>query len=580
MLSLLVLWAILAITFAFIGMPILYACNAQTCLKKDEDRIFVAIWLGMTALSNLLLFASMFTALSLTVAAFFVAIMLMPYFFSRYQLCATRPKFAFVPVGILLVVTLLTASLAAIMSNGSIEDAGMYHVQMIAWLAEYGSVPGLALINNPFGYTSAWFALEAPLKSEWFHEHIVIGMNSFVFFLMIAQSILKLHRVWLRDADTGDWFFIISFALFCHYFFPSLIFTPSPDLPASLLIIVTAWLVVVLSISNYQTIESVTLRPGLAVLLLASFAVSIKFGSMPLLGIASIYYVFANGFDLRKIWIALAIITPFVAIHMLVSTMTSGCALYPMPYFCTSLPWSLGSENARAVSSTITEFAKWIGPAPSDATRFNWLWREPPNINMYNDKPLMLGLLIANILCGILLYFKRKNIGKDAVFYIALIAIAGIAFAVFIVPNLRFCLGFFLVLPSLTGAIILTELACSNFKKTLCPEIFMALSIFITASFSVYPIITEYLPDIKTVKMMAKLTDEWMLLPWPPIDAPHLERVEGNNFVYYIPSNTGQTPGLCWDAPLPCAPAYLRKVWLRDESAGLKSGFVNVLSAR
>lgn len=443
MLSLLVLWTILGITFTFIGIPILYTCNLQTCLHKPEDRIFIAIWLGIIVLANLLLFASLFTALTLYVAAFLVALMLMPYFFRRYKFWTKRPSVDFVAGGALIVGTLLVAALAAIMSGVNPYDSGLYHIQTIAWLAEYGSVPGLALIHHPFGYTNAWFALIAPLKIEWLQDHFLMGMNGFIFYIMMAQTIAKLHRVWNRYADVGDWFFIISCALFCRLFFPGLIFSMSSDLSATLLIVVVAWLITALSINSEATTGG-TRQPGLAILILASGAVSIKFGSMPLLGIAAIYYVLTKGLNFRKIWIALAIIAPFAAIHMLVSTITSGCPLYPTPYFCTSLPWSLGSENAREVSSTIYEFTKWVGPTPPDATRFNWLWHKPPNDNnLYNDKPLMLGLLIANILCGAWLYLKRKKINHDALCYTALISLSGIAFTIFIVPHLRFGLGFF-----------------------------------------------------------------------------------------------------------------------------------------
>ncbi len=575
MFSLLALWAILGVIFTFTGMPILYACKAQTCLQKNEDRIFVAIWLGIIALANMLLLASLVTALTGYVTTFLVAIMLLPYFFRRYEFFATRPVFDFITGAIFIAVTLLVAALAAIMSSGLPEDSGSYHIPMISWLVEYGSVPGVALIHDHFGFTSTWFALLAPLKSAWLQGHLIIGMNSFIFFMMIAQTLMKLHRVWSRQADVGDWFFIIFSALFCRFFFAGLIFSPSPDLPATLLIMVTAWLIIALAMNDDANIHSMTRRPGLVALILASGAVSIKFGSMPLLGAAAVYYIFASGFNLRKVWIALAVIAPFIAIHMLVSTITSGCPLYPAPYFCTDLPWSLGVENARKMSSEIFEFAKWVGPAPADANGLNWLWHKPPNNNVFNDKPLMLGLLIINISCGMGLYLMHTKNNKGTIIYTTLIALSGVAFTLVTAPHLRFGLGYFLVVPSLIGALLLIALTQTLRNKIIHLNKLLALLAFIVMGYSVYPVTKFYMPDMQTAKEMLSLADEWIFMPWPPVEALKLEQVKGNNFEYFIPATPNRAAGLCLDAPLPCAQGRIDNVWLRDENAGFQKGFVN-----
>ena len=572
MLALLTLWAILALIFTLIGMPIFHGCNLHACLHKPEDRLFVAIWLGMITFANLLLLTSLFIPLTLYVATFFVAIMMVPYYFKRFEILAARPSADFLASGVLIVVTILVAALAAIMSLKTPEDSGLYHIQMLSWLAKYGSVPGLALINNPFGYTNAWFALIAPLKAEWFQDHLIMGMNSFIFYMMIVQAIVKLHRVLNRCADIGDSFFIISCALFCRFFFPSLIFSPSPDLPVTLLIMATAWLIIVLSLHNHATQDSTGQhRTGLSVLILACGVVSIKIGAVPLLGVAVIYYAFAQGFSWRKAGIAVAITALFAAIHMLVSTVTSGCPLYPAPYFCSDLPWSLGADNAKQLSEETANYAKWVGTAPSDANGFNWLWHPSPNNNLYNDKPLMFGLLIANILCGAGIYLKRKTIIKDTVFYTALIAISGIAFTLAILPHLRFGLGFFLVIPSLTGAFLLLKATQPSSHFAFVSKKVMVPSILIAAGFSVAPIVKVELSNVASIKRIIPGVGYWGLFPMPPMQGVNkdLKLVRGNNFLYFVPSNA-----LCWRASILCAPRYLDNVWLRDESKGFKSGFI------
>lgn len=51
-------------------------------------------------------------------------------------------------------------------------DVGLYHFGSIRWLAEHGAVPGLALINSKFGFTSSWFALAAPFNPEIFGSRV------------------------------------------------------------------------------------------------------------------------------------------------------------------------------------------------------------------------------------------------------------------------------------------------------------------------------------------------------------------------------------------------------------------------
>ena len=206
MLSLLILWAVSAVIFALIGMPILHACNLQTCLPKPEDRVFVAIWLGMVVLANLLLLASLFIPLSLYVEATFVALMAVPWFFKRREYIPQGFSINYSVGFSLFVVTILALAFAAF-GQDRVEDTGTYHHQMINWLAEYGSVHGLALINNPLGYTDSWFALIAPLQMGWLRDHFITGIDGFIFYLMAVQTLLILRRAlnFNHAIEVSDW---------------------------------------------------------------------------------------------------------------------------------------------------------------------------------------------------------------------------------------------------------------------------------------------------------------------------------------------------------------------------------------
>ncbi|MDD2914281.1 MAG: hypothetical protein PHP70_03090 [Gallionella sp.] len=583
MLSLIILWSTLGAIFTIIGMPILYEFNLQICLPKTEDRIFVAIWLGIVTLAILLLFVSLFIPLTWLVAALTITALALPYFLRRltpitYQFSINRTMWP-----VLLVVTLVLSFFSAI-GTDSLVDTGAYHHQMAKWLAVYGSVPGLALIHDRFGFTSAWFALAAPLQTGWLKDHFVIGINSFIFYLMTLQTIVMLGRIFDRSAKLGDYFFIFMFALFCHYFFSDLILSLSPDLPAALLVLILAWLIITISINGRGKIDNGARCPEMVVLILALGAVSIKLSSLPLLGIAVVYYIFARGFSSDKALAALAFSITFMTILMATSTITSGCPLYPAPYFCTDLPWSLGSENAKNMSKTILEFARWTGPTPADATNFNWIWRDPPNNNIFNDKSLMKWLFLTNILCGCWLYFKRLQVGKEICLYILFIAFAGITFTIIKAPHLRFGLAYFLVIPALACASFLLELSLSKHRVTVCSSKFKAVLIVIGACFAVTPIITTYkkiqfheestVAVLKVLKTVLSDPGWWILWPDKPLSPTGLAIAQSNNFKYVYPNNPIDQ-SLCWGAPIPCAPTVIgNSVWLRDEKAGFGKGFV------
>ena len=585
MLSLLILWTILAIIFALIGTPIVQACDLRTGLPRPEDRIFVAIWIGMLVLANLLLLASIFVPLTLYVAAFFVVILAIPYYFRHSEYSIKGLDINAATTWLLIIVTLLALAFTAL-AQDTVEDTGLYHHQMINWLAEYGSVHGLALINNPFGYTDSWFALIAPLQTGWLKDHFITGMNGFIFYLMAVQAILVLRRVsnFKLATAVNDWFFIVAFALFCRLSFSDLIHSPSPDTPVTLLILVVAWLVVTIAAGSDAMTAGRTGRPGAAVMILAAGGVSIKLSALPLFAVAVIYFVFSGGFSWRKVLASIVIADPVAVIHLWVSTITSGCPLYPAPYLCGEFPWSVGSENARLVSTSTFEFLKWVGPAPPDATSFNWLWHKSPNNNVFNDKPLMLVLLVTNILCGSWLCAKRNIIGREAAIYTSLVAFAGIAFTIFVLPHLRFGLGFFLVVPALACASFLSGLNQSKNKypgylsKSRIPLLLIA------AYFSVMPMaihsrISQYgnASSGDVINNIIENAHELAIWPVYPINPAVVDIVKGNNFDYFRPMLSkapGREPPLCWGTPLPCAQGSLDGIWLRNDKAGFGGGFV------
>lgn len=577
MLSLLILWAIFAIVFTLVGTPILHLCNLQSVLQKPEDRIFVSIWLGMVVLANLLLLASLCVPLTLPVMALLVALMSLPYLWRRseYVIKGFSVNLA---TGIALLLVTVLALVFITLAQDNIADTGDYHLQMINWLAEYGSVHGLALIHNAFGFTDAWFALIAPLQAGWLRDHFITAMNGFVFWLMSAQAILILRRAFGSDAGLGDYFFVIAFALFCRFSFSFLIHSPSPDVPVTILALLVTWLIIAIAQNGAAAAHAEWQRA--AVLILASGAVSFKLSAAPLLVIALIYYVSGRGFFRSKLFRAIAIIAPFAALHLWVSVITSGCPLFPTPYLCADLPWSYGGDSASFLSAYISDYNKWEGlPVPPDASSFNWIWYRFGESNPLFRKSLLIALLGVNVVCGAVLYARRNRINRDAVIFTSLLAASGIAFTFLKLFLLRFGLGFFLVLPALVGASLLLDLFRIQGDGMVRLRRFRVPLLLGVALFAIAPIAADFKESRLSwgspeVVIRDFLQHAPSLLIWPePSVQGVVQLYRGNDFNYYQPMQ--QSPlRLCWNAALPCSRHELRGIWLRDENESFSGGFV------
>jgi hypothetical protein len=592
MLSLAILWTVLFVALTATGLPILHYCGLHNSLKRTEDRIFAAIWLSLLVLANVLLLASLATNLTLLTAIFILAAMMAPYLYKADEYLKLLRGFSADWGGALALILATAAALAiTATSTDAVEDTGLYHHQTIEWLSQYGSVKGLALLHDRFGYAVSWFALIAPLQTGWLYNHFLNGMNGFIFWLMSLQAILILRRVAHANAALPDWFFLLAFAMFCQWFFAILILSPSPDLPVTFLVLVTAWLTLAIAGAERKPGQK---RGAAALLILAAGCVSIKIGAVPLLAAAGVVYLWTEGLNARNVGTAAALSLPFIAIHAAVAVTTSGCPLYPSPLLCTDLPWSVGEQSARQASSIALEFLQWNAPAPPDATRFNWLWHAPPANNIFNDKALMKNLLIANLPCALWLFARWRKIGREASACIAGYALTGIAFTLVMLPHLRFGLAFFVLLPALAGADLLLALSTAPYRIVALANRARTPLLVIAALLAVMPMGRHFREQYldgqsgEPFSVIAKyLSVQPGMLIWPrPAmmsaipPQPGMRQIiqmgvqRSNNFEYHYPVYPGNN-GLCWGASLPCTPVPLNanNIWLRNEAEGLSGGF-------
>lgn len=170
-------------------------------------------------------------------------------------------------------------------------DTGLYHFGSIQWLSQFGAVPGVALINSKFGFTSSWYALAAPLTPEVLGSHVGAVTNGFVFLLAIGHFFIALSKSF-TNPKVSDWF-VIVFSTVVLLVYTATIFSGSPilisfspDVAVTFLIGIVAWTILV--ISNQKKSFSANTRvkildASFVPLIIAAGAVTIKLSALPLL---------------------------------------------------------------------------------------------------------------------------------------------------------------------------------------------------------------------------------------------------------------------------------------------------------
>ena len=307
-------------------------------------------------------------------------------------------------------------------------DTGRYHQQMAKWLSDFGLVPGLAMLQKCFGWTSSWFAAAAtlnhgPLRGR---EAAIIGGLPFALMIMSTATVAwrcKLGGV--LPAVRG-----LTWSLFCGFLVVvsiawSVESSLSPDIVIWLLPVLIALVLSEQSTSKHD-------RVGLA-LLFSSLILTVKLSAVPIVGYCGVLWLwqFARVRTGRKSLLACLGLAMMVAFVLAAANIrTSGCPLYPSPIGCTSGESSVGGAFAAGVDKEVREYAV-------EGNRH-------------------VGWFVIAALAGTIVSLKTR--GNDPFVRHGLaLSWSGIIFLLLTAPNPRFGMGY-LVLPVAMGLALLIHM--------------------------------------------------------------------------------------------------------------------------
>ena len=553
-------WIILTIVCFLLGNIVLRLFINNDNFLNLNDRSILCIWLGITSLTMIFLSLSFVVPLSTTTGIVVSLIVIIAGFFSLSNKHKKEINQKYLNQKHLGIYVLIVTSISALMNKQILwYDTAVYHWQATKWLANFGTVTGVALIHSKLGFNSAWFAFSAPLNISALDSHIGAVSNGFIFFIATIHFIMTIKSLLQKNNLVAYWFIsIYYFIYFIYNLFiftnSTLLFSYSPDIPVNFFIGIIAW-VILLILDQPKLLSKSILKPEFIPLFLALVVVNIKLSAIPLL-LTFFIPIFKLSSKFKNIIISSVLSFVLLLPMFAYSIKTTGCLLYPSSAICFDLPWTIPQKIIRFENEKITG----ITPQNVKQNRFIFtLKRKLRRLFSSVKFQIMTILFIVSIILSILILRNKKYRKTQGSLWLISLAIAGMLFILVKIPLPRFGIGYFVMIMCFFSSFIISDIytkIINNNSLSLGNKLQRLNLLTITL---LIILVTNF--DLKSV-----------LIP-PELIQPKLIKARINN-VNYVYREGYRSP--CFDAPLPCAPENIKNnIQLKNPQQGISQGFIN-----
>ena len=546
MLILLPIWLFLGVEFWCLGTLLLEFCFPHAVIDQ-QDKFWVSQWLGIVILANLLLVISFFipltTAVGITIWILAIGAVIL-WRRTRLKLQELLGSLNRRSIYAGLIVVILVSAFSS--TTVTFYDTGLYHYQVIKWLANFGAVPGLGLVHNRFAFPAPFFTISAILDQGIFTNRAGGVVTGFIILILLSQLLAIVHKI--TDASQEKFFSDYFLAVYSGYtlisvcvFSFGILKSLSPDPIVAFMSGIPLW---VMLIDRQNSSPSTCL----IAVLLASGLVSFKWSGLVILGVVYIWAIFNFPKSNLKEFIFNGMLISGIALLPLIPTLsygfiTSGCPLFPSGILCMDVPWGVGKLRAEEVKLIITNWQKWGAVTPPDPNPWGWLipWAQ-------REVQAVIQICVS-ITCSFLTLFQSpKNVEWRPISkYVLGMGLGGIVYMMVLSPAIRFGVGYVSIIPAFWLA---QFISCRTFGKRWEVGLWLALVIF-----WLIPIVYYRSTDL--------------LMPQQLPQASQLETKQAIDFSYLMPQNDDR----CWSADLPCTPENLDRVRLLNPDRGIGGGF-------
>jgi hypothetical protein len=244
------------------------------------------------------------------------------------------------------------------LTNGFCHDTLLYHLPAVRWVAEFGSVPGLANLHGRFGFNTALHPLAALFGSpfgeevgrEYANPVIIVSVCA-----VLLQGIrLRTEEFFTRDSIYACLLFLLGFRLL----FSECLSSPQPDVAGAGFAMLVAWYLRELV---QEAIHEKHTGAFVACLLASSLVVMFKL-SYVVLGLAgcglAIGITFLRERRLSSIWPAVIMVGLFSIPWVGRGYITSGYPLYPSDFGRINFDWMVPTEAASSEKDWVLSWAR------------------------------------------------------------------------------------------------------------------------------------------------------------------------------------------------------------------------------
>ncbi len=309
-------------------------------------------------------------------------------------------------------------------------DEGLYYIQTVRWLQEFGTVPGLGNLHNRFAYNASWHTLASGFTfiSDGYYNDLGIAL-----FLSMAIFVIgQLGQVLRQGLDVRLFFLLVWVFLLTNIF--SKANSISADFPAFVVGFFVGYMVLLI----FSGLLKVSRSALLFFFGLLPWALTIKLSSLPfacITGALLVGYTWRQSYTLwpRLLLLAGVVLLPFVARGWVLS----GYLFYPLTFTAVGSPdWQVPVAEVELERLSIQNAAKlvpldvWVQNRFVPASEWFVQWVEKTNGD------ILIPVVIA-LLGAVALWIMRKRISPLLLLY-AWVLLALTVQMLYMVPDLRF----------------------------------------------------------------------------------------------------------------------------------------------
>jgi hypothetical protein len=408
-------------------------------------------------------------------------------------------------------------------------DSGLYYLQAVLWTTEHPLQLGLANLHDRLGFNSAWHLVAAALELPLLGGRSASFANLLPMVLVAGAAGVGLRRVASGEARSGD----VALALAWPVLAQSVggLGAASPDQPVALAL----YLALVLWIRGLEADDDGFAAEARPAVLLSVFAVLIKLSAAPVLWAAVVAIAWRRGAVTRR-WLATtaALSAAAVVPWCLRSILLSGCVVYPAPWTCLRLPWSLTRAEVQTEVDWVTSWARTPLAAPREVLG-SWSWLPGWAGRMAQRSDLALFGATAALGIGLWAAAARRAVAAFVVPFSA--AWLGVLYVFLTAPDPRFGYGFLHAV-----GLVPLALGLSGSRALARPWARALVAIAIVG-------VSVRWARISAVQ--GPWRADWIAFPQQPT-ARTEERLTGSGLGVRVPIADDR----CWATPVPCSPYF------------------------